>query len=291
MHLGPGDGTTIRYPSIANLMVDSADRSNKSITSANDFTISRPYSLLNGVFTRLATTEVVMEWNYPNIGSPGYTGKIQYNTPAGQEMIVVPEGFYTVEELINQLVIELNLYSATTNITWTVTARSNGGALLTQTGTGVGAVSLADDPATNAPIIALLFGESPVASGGTADPLPTTNAAVDLRSYRYLDIISPSLTYAQNVKDASTAPIVRDVLCRWYFDYDEQNMLDGYGYPILMGYKPFCLRRIYNPPKQIKWDNNLPVPGNIQFSVYNPAGELALLGTSEFLMTIQVSEN
>ena len=105
-------------------------------------------------------------------------------------------------------------------------------------------------------------------------------------------MVSPSLTYSQDVKDASSAEVVRDVLCRWYFDYDEQNMIDGYGYPILMGYKPFCLRRIFNPPKQIRWDANLPVAGIMNFALYDPFGKLVeTVNSTNFLMTLQVSEN
>ena len=59
-----------------------------------------------------------------------------------------------------------------------------------------------------------------------------------------------------------------------------------------MGYKPFCLRRIFNPPKQIKWDQNLPVAGVMDFALYDNNGKLAATtDTTNFLMTLQVSEN
>ena len=286
------DGTTIRYPSIANLMIDSADRNQANYPNANNFAIQRPYSLLNGIFTRLATTEVVLEWDTPNFGPAGFTGTIQYGTPAGQYTLTLPSGFYTVEEAIHLLVALLNSESANSNITWVLTANPIGGAILTQSGAGAGDVTIAQNPADVPNLIEKLFGFSPIASTGIANPLTTLTTAVDLRPYRYIDIVSPSLTYAQDVKDASSASVVRDVLCRWYFDYDEQNMIDGYGYPILMGYKPFCLRRIFNPPKQIRWDTNLPVAGVMEFALYDPFGKLVeTVNSTNFLMTVQVSEN
>jgi hypothetical protein len=291
------DATTIRYPSIANLMVDSADRNTANYPNCNNFSITRPYSMLNGAFTRVATTEVVFEWNTPNVGGAAFSGTLQYSTPADQYVLTIPTGFYTIEEAINMIVGLLNSVTTTappgdtpSGITWAVAASTLGGAILTQTGAGAGAVSVAQNPADPLQIIDAIFGT--FVSTGTNDPVPTRTTFIDLRPYRYIDIVSQSLTYAQNVKDASTADKVRDVLCRWYFDYDDQASYDAFGYPILMGYKPFCLRRIFNPPKQIKWDNNLPVSGVMDFALYDNNGVLAgTTTTTNFLMTLQVSEN
>ena len=291
------DATTIRYPSIANLMVDSADRSTSVFPNCNNFSINRPYSMLNGSFTRVATTEVVFEWNTPNVGGVGFSGTLQYNTPAGQYSLVIPTGFYTVEEAINMIVGLLNTVTTTappgdtpSGITWTVAASVLGGAILTQAGAGAGAVTVTENPADTPNLIDAIFGT--FTSTGAADPVRSLLTFIDLRPYRYIDIISQSLTYAQDVKDASTANNVRDVLCRWYFDYDDQATYDAFGYPILMGYKPFCLRRIFNPPKQIKWDQNLPVAGVMDFALYDNNGKVAATtDTTNFLMTLQVSEN
>jgi hypothetical protein len=292
------EGVTIRPSAVANLMIDSADRNSVVYPSTSIFSIQRPFSVLNGTFTRVATTEVVMEYNYPNVGAVGFESSIQYSTSSGQYLLNFPTGFFTVEEAINALVVILN--SVTTagqppepasNITWAVTASALGGAILTQTGAGAGAISIAQNPASKLNLIEKLFGTNAISSSGTNDPLVTITTAVDLRPYRYIDIVSQVLTYAQDVKDASTANYVRNVLCRWYFDYDEQSIIDGYGYPILMGYKPFYLRRIYNPPKQINWDSNLPISGVIDFALYQPDGSLADIGDSQFLITLQVSEN
>jgi hypothetical protein len=60
---------------------------------------------------------------------------------------------------------------------------------------------------------------------------------------------------------------VVDVLQRFYFAYDAENTYDKYNFPILMGYRPFVVERMFNPPKQIKWENNMPV-GQLQLLVY-----------------------
>jgi hypothetical protein len=58
-----------------------------------------------------------------------------------------------------------------------------------------------------------------------------------------------------------------------------------------MGYTPFCARRTFNPPKQIKWSPNQPI-GNLAFQVLAATGEIypneSLL--SAWQMTLQVSE-
>jgi hypothetical protein len=130
------------------------------------------------------------------------------------------------------------------------------------------------------------------------DPaLPTTVTArlyglPDLRRYRYIDIVSSQLTYNQDLKDAATTQIVRDILCRWYFAYDQFADVDQYGFPIFMGYEPFVVRRTFSPPKQIRWDNIQPI-GQLSFEVYDDNQNQILIDSPQtnFLMTLQVSEN
>ena len=69
-----------------------------------------------------------------------------------------------------------------------------------------------------------------------------------------------------------------------------------------MGYSPFNLRRIFNPPKQIRWDNIQPL-GNLAFQVYATKWpqdrtanytyglfDVAQYYNTEWLMTLQISE-
>ena len=62
-----------------------------------------------------------------------------------------------------------------------------------------------------------------------------------------------------------------------------------------MGYTPFVVRRLFNPPKQIRWDSNLPV-GNLAFTLYSDQGTplevvYPAIQDTNWLMTLQLSEN
>jgi hypothetical protein len=264
--------TVIRYPSTANLMIDSADRD--GTTSPWNFQITKQSSILNGFFSRIGTTEVVLEWAKPNIQGDTLILDVSGATVRSNITIGDPltESFATVEQI-------LDLIPGTYNgVTFTITQT---GSEVSITAAGGRFRVLASPLATK---LGLLVGGALVTSAVVG-----LNKAPDLRLYRYIDFTSSQLTYNQEVKDASTAPLVRDVLCRWYMAYDEQTLLDAYGFPILMGYTPFVLRRLFNPPKQIKWSNAQPI-GNLAFQVYGNDGVLLDGDSSQWLMTLQVSE-
>lgn len=278
--------TPIRYPSTANLMVDSADRNTAVYPTAKDFLITKNQSMMNGFFTRVGTTEVVMEWNTPNVNDT--TGLFTY-TVAGLVNQFTLSGYYTAEELIDAIVVECNKFTAT-GVTWTADPLTGAGALFTLTG-GVDGQSWT----LTAGILEKLVGFNPIVGFfGDAGPTKSTffvlSSGADLRPARYLDIVCNQLTNNQSVKDGSTAPHARDVLCRWYFDYENQNPTDKYGFPILMGYAPFYVRRIFNPPKQIQWQTNVPI-GQMSFQLYDDAGNIANINEkTNYLMTLQASE-
>jgi hypothetical protein len=293
----------IRYPSVANLMVDSADRKLDAYPLCNDFQISKANSILNGFFTRIGTTEVVFEWTTPNISAALNNNEISYIvTPAGGLPIGntfnIPTGFYTAYDILDYLFAaggELNAYTATTGVTWSINSAGAGTAIVAVSTIAVGGAAVV----LEGPLLTRLFPANElnfnsldviVPTAPTTVGIPTIQGAIDLRPVRYIDIVCNQLTNNQSVKDASTAPIVRDVLCRWYFDYDNQAPTDQFGYPILMGYTPFYLRRIFNPPKQIQWQTNIPI-GNISFQLYDNTGnQLDVDDTTNYLMTLQVSE-
>lgn len=291
----------IRVPSTANLMVDSADRKTAVYPLCNDFQITKMNSILNGFFTRVGTTEVVFEWTTPNISAELNNNEIvYYDEDIGfSETFTIPPGFYNVAEVLTYLfgpTGELNIYTATTGVTWDVVSPGNGTATVTASTTNPNGSHVV----VGGPLMKKLFpagelvGNSldlnvPVAPAGVS--VNTIAGGIDLRPVRYIDIVCNQLTNNQAVKDASTAPIVRDVLCRWYFDYDNQAPTDQFGYPILMGYTPFYLRRLYNPPKQIQWQTNIPV-GNLSLQLYDDKGlPLGVVDTTDYLLTLQVSEN
>ena len=318
---------TIRQPATANLMIDSADRNVGA--SANDFSITRSQALLNGFFTRIATTELVLEWGVPNFslafgnttvlidisGAGAVTGTGQFSADLSGG------GFLTVEDWAATTEVLLNAAGALTTpaTTWTLANPRPGfvtftpnqevyiwlqqnspfngwfnfGRLVTPTWV------LIDPAGVDGVAEELSIGGGKPGFTSPQGFLNPPSPTMDLRAIRYLDFVSAQLTYNQDLKDSSTnistqnAPlsVVRDVLARWYMAYDNQSArVDGYGFPIYMGYEAFVLRRLFNPPKQIRWENIQPV-GNISFQVYTDTGMLAPMTYSNWLMTLQVSED
>ena len=272
-------GVPIRQPSTANLMIDSADRTSGT---ASNFSIQRSNSILNGFFTRIGTTELVLNWFQPNISAYPTEDTLVVTTTTATTTYVAPPANYTQADLINWVTEQLNL--ATSGITWAVenAPLGAGTGLIAIVPDGNVTIGLAGSIATKLSIATVPVPYTPAVGIGIAQ--------ADLRPFRYIDFVSTQLTYNQNVKDASTATIVRDVLARWYFAYDQPPTLDEYGFPILMGYSAFCLRRTFSPPKQIKWESNMPV-GNLTFQLYNSAGALIETdGDTSWQMTLQISE-
>jgi hypothetical protein len=277
-------GTTIRQPSVANLMIDSADRST-SYPSPWDFQIVKKQSLFNGYFTRIGATEVVLEWNNPNIvanvndklaftiaasGTQPTSVEIQYGDGFG--------GYFTVADILNATVASLNEATAANRFAVVSLSGLSG---INDTVVSGGDITVADSP------LKTQMGFGP--SSGTTFLTPI---APDLRPYRYLDFVSSQLTYNQSLKDATSNLRDQSVLLRWYFAYDTPTPSDEYNFPVLMGYEPFCLRRLYNPPKQIAWENNMPI-GNLSFQVYGNDGNLVkdTGDNTNWMMTLQISEN
>jgi len=271
--------TTIRQPSVANLMIDSLDKSRPTET-AWDFRIVKNQSILNGFFTRIAATEVVLEWDTPNISALWGNDTITITTSAGAVAITLAAGFYTVADVLNVILAALTA-AGQAGATFSIVRQNGVYGILSA---GVTFVSITPPTAPGVqPNLSAQMNFSPIGPNFIAPVGP------DLRPARYLDFISSDLTYAQKLKDASTDKYDRNVLVRWYFAYDNPVPTDEYEFSILMGYSPFYVRRLYNPAKQIRWETNLPV-GNLGFQVFNNYGSNDL-GNGDWLMTLQVSED
>lgn len=273
-------GVSIRQPSTANLMLDARDGVVQGGTPSN-FTINKAESILNGFFTRIGVTEHVLEWREPNISAALRNNVVLYDVSGSpQQTLTIPDSFLTVEAALKAIVALANDVSGAVGGVTLAVAGANGLATITASGGALIGFSGA---------IPTLLGFASAVLANTVDINGVGPG--DLRPYRYLDFVSANLTYNQDLKDSSTSVVTRDVLARWYFAYDQPPSLDAFGFPILMGYTPFVLRRIFNPPKQIKWAANQPV-GQISFQVYPdaPRNVLANMPNSLWEMTLQVSE-
>ena len=277
--------TTIRQPSVANLMIDSLDRRNPDVTTAGAFQIVKNQSMFNGFFTRIGATEVVLEWNRPNI-IHDYNGSISFTITGAHagtytaDLLQGASGFVTVAGVLDNIVEVLNELSAPGVFRVVQLLGVYGIENLEGDITAITSIPNADGTPNLAQQMNFVVNDSFVY------PLNP-----DLRPARYLDFISSDLTYCQDVKDATSAPSDRNVLLRWYFAYDSPVPTDTYNYPILMGYEAFYLRRIFNPAKQIRWNTNLPI-GNLVFEVFDNRGlNPFAFNDGNWLMTLQISED
>jgi len=272
-------GVDIRNPSTANFLVDSNDRDDDSFPSSSNFTITKANSLFNGFFTRFALTEVVLTWMVPNISARAANNTMVVNGALPSVTITLPDGSYTVQQCLTQLVFELNKPAP---------AGFGAGYFALRDSTLVpGVQELYTTNATNFWISSSISVENGTTVVGLAQSLSlptftsspgvgfTTNkysiVSPNIVPYDYIDFTSPQLTSQQDVKDSSTAQYSPDVIYRWVFADDEPVGYDGYGYPILQSYKSFKLRRYLSFPKQLRWDPLIPL-GQIQFQILDNTG-------------------
>lgn len=276
-------GVQIRVPATANLMIDSTDRT--SGATADNFIINKNNSILNGFFHRIAATEVVLDWGVPNISAALGNNTFSVEVATNIYTVTILDGFYTVEQLLNELIVLLN--AADVGVTFGL-ANTNPAAVYIKAG-GVYTVRPGK-----------LASQLDLKPSADINILGYRVVNPDLRAFTYLDFVSSQLTYNQELKDATTAPSDKNVLLRWYFALDDVGglALDTYGFPILQGYKQFICRRIFPVPKQIRWNAAQPV-GQLGFEVYgsddrlvSASVPLALSGNQfDWLITLQISEN
>jgi len=308
-------GVPIRQPSTANLMVDSQNRARKDLSgninfgTSSDFFITKNNSILNGFFSRIGVTEVVLEWFQPNIlpdESSTFAIVESGGSSSGIECFInnANGGFYTVASLVQEMASAMTTASADTggqNRVYTAIG-GDGHAYIDVSGANTFEFVGSLVPGFDGVAERLGFETDTQAKthyvGDVATNVNGVGWTPDLRLYRYIDFVSNSLTYNQELKDATTAQSIDNILCRWYFAEDDQGNLDEYGFPILQGYTPFVRRRLFSPPKQIKWSAQQPI-GQIQFQVqYQPNvsqqnSSALILPTDtrfDFLLTLQVSE-
>jgi len=319
-------GVDVRNSSTANFLIDSQDRTgynqstvfvpgvNTTAQTSADFTITKPgQNLVTGFFTRLACTEVCLDWNIQNVSALAGNNTTELAVANGvggyfTYTITIADGNYTVAEALAALVTAMN--------TATVAVGASIFALQAST-IAFGKQRIFTTPNT----ILFNFYRATPTQVSTAGPtilnlaqalgflvydvnpgivITTFNYNIAsnplLLAYNYIDITSSQLASQQKVKDATTSNFdAIDVIYRWNFLNDETYPVtyDTLGYPILPGYKPFNSRRYLSFPKQVRWDPLIPI-GNLNFQIFTSQQTILqyrnILEDVEFKMLMLISE-
>jgi hypothetical protein len=294
-------GMPIRYPSVALMCVDSEDGkifdSDKYRIDSNrpsQIYINNQRPIMFGYMTRLALTEMNIQWDTPNVNSLNNTltlklysatydvsGNVVTTTVLGYERYTLDPGFYTQGELASFLQTQINAGTIVTANSMTFTVEygvASKNFAIKQT---------AVDPSGNpVGLFTLVPGDAPLSLTG----LPAkqydllylmgleSSSILKNSAYKeiygayapmiytpYIDVVSNLLTKNQNVSDGSTSKIYTgSKLARVYFSNEminnsDNDILDPSGNDIFqnntIGITPFRFRREFITPKQIQWNN------------------------------------
>ena len=307
---------TVRPSSTANFYVDSLD---KLSGHTGDFVINKNQSLFNGFFHRLAVSEVVLDWGIPNV-SPYWANariRIQNTFSNNSVQLNLAQGFYTVKEVMDTIAKQANAAFAALPDDLRLSVELVGQTLaFVSTGVNNDPFQVINDLTNDQFLARQLFATSQLGTIASPNPAPVgpsgfptlVTSSPRVLGTTYVDIVSPQLTYNQDLKDNTTAEYQRDVLYRWYFAYDNvptqyDNILQEYAAggggapavqlftptncPILQGYTSFVARRALPYPKQIRWNSDQPI-GQVAFQVYDDQGRI--VNTANFTPSVLAEE-
>jgi len=317
---------TARSPAYALLAVDSEDRfrnytqaaaSNALSYNASsyNFQITKNESIMNGFFTRLAVTEVCFPWMIGNILDSTSEMYGQYQIGAGpvidfQIDISDNIGFLRPSQIASLLQTKIRAVVADLSgftMTYGSIAGSNATYPWFEYNTNNPSVVIAFRPVQYSVAFPYpntqiqLFNLLGFDAANTVLDTGETSKSTYCQSIRYIDIVSPQLTYNQALKDTMTQPIARDSLCRLYLGdgpYTATSTLapnDPNFCP--PGCAPFTIYRQFTNPKFIRWTPNQPVQGNLIFQVYDDGGTILSetdvneISGQNWSMTLLVSED
>ena len=297
---------TTRPSSTANFYVDSLDKANGH---SGDFIINKNQSLFNGFFHRIAVNEIVLDWGIPNVSSYWNNANIRIeNTFTGVVITLnLAQGFYTARQMLGDIVTAANAAFALLGDPMVLRLDQIDGSLaLVSVGVGNDPFQVIND-LPRQQLARQLFATAQLGTVAVPNPAPVgpsgfptlISSSPRILGTTYVDIVSPQLTYNQDLKDNTTAQYQRDVLYRWYFAHDNvppvyDTILREYpagaaapavqlftptNYPILQGYTPFVARRSPPFPKQIRWESSQPI-GQVAFQVFDDQGRI--INTANF---------
>ena len=309
---------TTRPSATSVLAIDSADRYKTfqdeltSFTSPYSFVITRNQSIFNGFFHRIALTEFVFPYYIPNVNA--YTNQLYFKKNGGATTtITLTKGFYTPTELAAQVQTLLQasgFASATVVYVKSPTAGAFNNTFYIETNTA-DTIQFIRGNSTALPFSATSINRFQLFDmmGLTNDDATAVGGAriTRARPIEYIDVVCTQLTYNQKLKDASSAPLFRDVLARIYIETETSpmNIINGGAVvdteDAVPGAYPFTIYRQFKTPKQIMWDNDMPI-GSLRFDLYDNYGnplDAGLAGTGDetndampdWRMTLLISEN
>jgi hypothetical protein len=303
MNTGEHPGVPSRPPASAHLMVSSTDRYatfNDRLfnpTTASVWSFNKAYNLLYGYFTRLAITQIQLQYMLPVI-VPGVNDILEVDV-ADEDggvysfQITIPAGYYNGADLasaIQTLVRAEGTYEFNSAFTCTF----NDGYFGFSVATGY-ILTLTND-VTNTTTVANNINKLHITMGlvgptalGPANSLFSASFA-PLSYTRWIDICSSRLTQFQRVKDATTLPqgLNSDVIARIYLT--APNVKESMLSQPFTG--PFNICIDYNTPKHIKWTENQAV-NNFDIQVRDEFGELLYWDQdypTEYQLTLLASE-
>jgi hypothetical protein len=281
-----------------------------------NFSITRNQSILNGFLSRVAVTEINFPWAIPNINVKTRSILYSYqpfNQPVTTGTINLSIGFYTPTQLA--AAFQAAVIAQAGAVAFTMAYGDDNTNFGSEPSFSYNAGGGGETPNTIA-----FF---PLPTNTAAYPYPDqtkqlfdvlgfnttfnselapfaqTNRYTYCQAIRYVDIVCPQLTYNQALKDTMSQNVARDSLCRVYLG--DANIpgnvdlaSDAFCPP---GCQPFTIYRNFSNPKQIQWLGNQPVPGKLDFQVYDDTGALLSesIGTDglalDWSMTLLVTEN
>ena len=292
------EAVTMRPSYTAEFLVNSADRLNPNgvgtadlDSSATQFTLGggvatsqgaktangyavgygNTASLYNGVFNRLALTEVDMQWGVENISDNLWGNAVVgiVASVAGGAYVtynlILPPGFYNVAECLQQIVFELNTTIGSSEFYIIAPGGYINGSSLVGSGQcllGMKSYGSSFAVLAGSPLAQMLSMPSNIYSQFLSIIRP------NLCPINYVDFVCRQLTDNMSLKDGTTANQATPVLTRWYFAPDS-DQYDAYGFKILQQYAPFTSRRAFPSPKEMRWDPKMPI-GQLSFEVRLP---------------------
>ena len=273
-------------------------------SSPFSFSLQSNQNFLTGYFTRLALTEIVFPWAIPTITQRNNRIGIRYNTgvgPTKQGVVDVTTGWYDLPALAAELQTQVRAKAAPALAALTVTVNAATGSLNASTNTTETFAFVPIDPYVNGagtnpitksqPDRIQLYDMLNWAAGVGTTAVNYTLAVTQisglpsLLSTKFVDIVSSKLTGYQATRDGDTGQRPRDVLARLYLQESSASAPPVGATEVnpaaSLGSAPFVVYKEFGFPKQISWDPTAPMPGTLEFEVYDDQGYiLSTLQTS-----------